>query len=597
LSDLPSASAVNRITSKGSQNQRTERSLVNPIVRRALLGLFCGSASSVFLCSAVGNVDFGLCLGALLGIGQVFAFFDLESGSAVDRAMTGAAFSLPFWAAINLILLPVAAGQVPQWTAGDMRALFPALIGWLLFFVSLGTLAQATRRVSVHFFGPESPRPAPSAPPKTTHIVILGGGFAGVTTAAHLEKLFRGDPAVCFTLISETNSWLFTPMLVEVAASGLDPTHIATPLRTSLKRTRVLRSRVTGIDLKLRQVQLNEEGPQTGLHYDHLVLALGSVSNYSGSAAIAENAFEFKTLSDAMHIRNHVIDIFERAEAETDPERRRALLTFVVAGGGFSGAELAGGLNDFARGMTADYLSLSPADLRIILVHSRERILPELSDSLADYARQRMQERGVTFKLNERVADAEPGSVTLSSGEKIATETFIWTAGVTASQILQQLPVPHNDRGAVLVDRTLALPDYSHVWALGDGASVPDTNSGKICPPTAQAATRQALCLARNIRASLLGRRLREFRFRSLGSLCVVGHQTACAEILGLKFSGLFAWLLWRGVYLSKLPGLERKMRVFTDWTLELFFTRDIVQTIDFDGPGSRQSEPELTLR
>jgi NADH dehydrogenase len=573
---------------------------VNPIVRRTILGLFCGSASSVFLFSAVGNAGFGLCLGALIGIGQVFAFFDLDSGSAIDRAMTCAVFSLPFWAAINLILLPVAAGQVPQWTAGDMRVLFPALNGWLLFFVSLATLAQATRRLCVRFFGPESPRRVPPAPPKTIQIVILGGGFAGVTTAAHLEKLFRGDPTVCFTLISETNSWLFTPMLVEVAASGLEPTHIATPLRTSLKRTRVLRTRVTGIDLKLRQVQLNEERSQTelhGLHYDHLVLALGSVSNYSGHAAIAENAFEFKTLSDAMHIRNHVIEVFERAEAETDPERRRALLTFVVAGGGFSGAELAGGLNDFARGMTADYLSLSPADLRIILVHSRERILPELSESLADYARQRMQERGVSFKLNERVADAEPGSVTLSSGEKIATETFIWTAGVTASPILQQLPVPHNDRGAVLVEPTLALPDYSQVWALGDGASIPDTKSGKICPPTAQAATRQAVCLAKNIRASLLGRRLRKFRFRSLGSLCVVGHQTACAEILGLKFSGLFAWLLWRGIYLSKLPGLERKIRVFTDWTLELFFTRDSVQTIDFDGPGLCQSEPELTLR
>src|SRR4029077_18398471 len=323
----------------------------------------------------------------------------------------------------------VAAGQVPQWTAGDMRALFPALIGWLLFFVSLGTLAHATRRVSVHFFGPESPRRAPSAPPKTTQIVILGGGFAGVTTAAHLEKLFRGDPTVCFTLISETNSWLFTPMLVEVATSGLDPTHITTPLRTSLKRTRVLRSRVTSIDLERRQVHLNDEGPQTGLQYDHLVLALGSVSSCPGNTAVVENALEFKTLADAMRIRNHVIDVFERADSEPDPECRRALLTFVVAGAGFSGAELAGGLNDFARGIIADYPNLSTDDLRIILVHSRGRILPELSESLADYAMQRMRERGVTFKLNTRVVDAGPGSITLSSTEEIPTETFVWAAG------------------------------------------------------------------------------------------------------------------------------------------------------------------------
>jgi NADH:ubiquinone reductase (H+-translocating) len=263
---------------------------------------------------------------------------------------------------------------------------------------------------------------------------------------------------------------------------------------------------------------------------------------------------------------------------------------------GFSGAELAGGLNDFARGMTAHYLRLSTADLRIILVHSRERILPELSESLADYAMQRMHERGVTFKLNTRITDAEPGSVTLSSGEKIATETFIWTAGASPSPILQKLPVGHNGRGAVLVDRTLGLPGYRNVWSLGDCAAVPDTEPRKTCPLTAQAATRQAAFLAKNIRASLLGRRLKPFRFQSLGSLCVVGHHTACAEMLGLKFSGLFAWLLWRGIYLSKLPGLERKVRVFTDWTLELFFPRDIVQTIDFDRSGSRQNDPEPTL-
>ena len=474
---------------------------------------------------------------------------------------------------------------------------FPCANRLAIIFLVLGAVSQAVRRVTAHFLGPESPPQASPAPLKTTQIVILGGGFAGVTTAAHLEKQFRHDPTVSFTLISETNSWLFTPMLVEVAASGLEPTHIATPLRTSLKRTRVLRSRVMSIDLERRQVQVNEEGPQAWLHYDHLVLALGSVSNYSGNAAIAENAFEFKTLSDAMRIRNHVIDVFERAEAEPDPERRRALLTFVVAGGGFSGAELAGGLNDFARSMTADYISLTTDELRIILVHSRDRILPELSESLADYAMQRMQERGVTFKLNARVTDAEPGSVTLSSGEKIATETFIWTAGAAPSPILQELPVRHNDRGAVLVDRTLALPGYRDVWALGDGASIPDTKPGKTCPPTAQAATRQAAFLAKNIRASLLGRRLKPFRFQSLGSLCVVGHHTACAEMLGLKFSGLFAWLLWRGVYLSKLPGMERKVRVFTDWTLELFFPRDIVQTIDFDGADPRQNESELTLK
>ena len=244
----------------------------------------------------------------------------------------------------------------------------------------------------------------------------------------------------------------------------------------------------------------------------------------------------------------------------------------MVAGGGFSGAELAGGLNDFARGIIADYPNLSTDDFRIILVHSRGRILPELSESLADYAMQRMRERGVTFKLNIRIADARPGSITLSPAEEIATETFVWTAGATPNPILKELPVKHDSRGAVLVDRTLAVPDYGNVWALGDCASVPDIKTGKTCPPTAQFATREAVVLAHNIRACLLARPLKAFRFQSLGTLCIVGYHTACAEIRGRKFSGLFAWLLWRGVYLSKLPGLERKVRVLTDWTLELFF-------------------------
>jgi hypothetical protein len=239
------------ITSNGRRNPGRTRALVKLIVRRSLIGLVCGSVSSLFLFSVVRSVGLGLTLGALLGIAQIFAFFDLEGGSTIDRAMTCAALGLPFWAAINVILLPM----------------------------------------------------APAPPTQTTQVVILGGGFAGVTTAKHLEKQFRDDPTVAFTLVSETNFWLFTPM-------------------------------------------------------------------------IAENAREFKTLSDAIRIRNHVIDVFECADAEPNPDSRRALLTFVVAGGGFSGAELAGGLNDLARGITADYASLSTADLRIILVHSGERIYP-----------------------------------------------------------------------------------------------------------------------------------------------------------------------------------------------------------------------------
>ncbi len=230
------------------------------ILRRVLIGLVCGTLSSPLLCLAVRDIGLGVVLGALLGIAQIFAFFDLRGGSAIDRAMTSGALGLPFWATINVIFLPSVRGQQPQWTAEEMRVLFPALICWVLSCFLLGILCQAAREFAQYFLGPESPARAISCPEKVTQVVILGGGFAGVTTAEHLEKQFRGDPTVSFTLISDTNSWLFTPMLVEVATSGLEPTHITTPLRTSLKRTRALRNRVTRIDLECRQIHLNDEG-------------------------------------------------------------------------------------------------------------------------------------------------------------------------------------------------------------------------------------------------------------------------------------------------------------------------------------------------
>jgi NADH dehydrogenase len=374
-------------------------------------------------------------------------------------------------------------------------------------------------------------------------------------------------------------------MLAEVAASSLEATHISSPLRTSLRRTTVVRGTVAAIDMDGRRVLLAPEVGQPlqgDLPFDHLVLALGSVSNYLGLENVRAASFDFKTLQDAIRIRNHVIDAFERADRTPDPCRRRAIVTFVVAGGGFAGAELAGGLNDFARGMLAYYPTIPPDEVRVILVHSRERILPELSESLAAYALERMQARGVTFKLNARVADARPGLVVLNPDETIPAETLVWTAGTKPHPLLGALQVDRDKRGAVITECTLAVPGQPGLWAVGDCASVPDAKTGKPCPPTAQFALREAKTLARNIRASVRGERLKPFHFDALGALCVVGHHTACAEIKGLRFSGLFAWLLWRAIYLAKLPGIERRVRVLADWIIELFFPRDIVQTIDF---------------
>jgi NADH dehydrogenase len=279
-------------------------------------------------------------------------------------------------------------------------------------------------------------------------------------------------------------------------------------------------------------------------------------------------AFNFKSLLDAIRIRNHVIEMFERADLEPDRAQRSSLLTFVIAGGGFAGVELAGALNDFAHGILADYPRLRANELNIVLVHSHDRVLPELSESLARYAQEKMELRGVTFRLNTRLVDARPGVVRLSDGE-IRTETLVWTAGTAPNPLLKALPLEKDKRGAVVVDSTLAVPGQAGLWAVGDCAAVTDGRSGRPCPPTAQCAQRQAELLASNMMAQLRGRPARRFHFDSAGALCVVGHQTACAELAipfvrnkSIRFSGLFAWLLWRGIYLAKLRGLERKIRV-----------------------------------
>jgi NADH:ubiquinone reductase (H+-translocating) len=563
-------------------------------MRRLVTGMLAGLAGAAVLAATVGSIATALVAGTVAG-GIYALAFARPPRASVDGLMTGATLGVPLWAVLEVIVIPLLQGRTPQWTGEGMRSLMPELAGWVLSGAAIGGLFPLLNGLASRVLGPErrtDRTPQASTPPK--HILILGGGFGGMTTAQNLERVFGADPSVRFTLISENNALLFTPMLSEVAGSSLEPTHISSPLRTSLKRTQVVRGRIESVDLEQRRVVVAMEKrggagvDREEFAYDHLVFALGAVSNYLGLTNVKKVAFDFKSLMDAIRIRNHVIDMFEHADRETNPERRRALLTFVVAGGGFAGVELAGALNDFARGMLADYPRLRSEDLHVVLVHSRDRILPELSHPLASYALERMSQRGVEFRLNARLVDARRGAVLLKPEEEIAAETLVWTAGTAPNPLLKTLALPLDKRGAVVVEPTLSVAGSPGVWAIGDCAAVNDARTGKPCPPTAQFALREARVLARNIKAQLDARPLQGFHFDSLGALCVVGHQTACAELTipfarqrSVRFSGLVAWLMWRAIYVGKLPGMERKIRVLMDWTIELFFPRDIVQTID----------------
>ena len=558
--------------------------------RRILIGILAGTLAALALVLTIPHPLIGVLLSILVGVAYS-ATIPPTRRAYVDNMMTAAALGVPLWALISVVALPFLASKSPDWGPDQMRAHFPALVGWVLYGAFLGLLTQGFKDLAERFFGPE-PERATGTPKEFKRIVILGGGFAGMKTAESLEHMFLHDRSVSITLVSETNALLFTPMLAEVAGSSLEPSHISTPLRSSLPRTKFVRASVEAVDLEKRIVKLaadpscNDAGPRE-IPYHQLVLALGSVSNYLGLTNVQKYALDFKSLLDAIRVRNRVIEMFERADSEPNPELRRRLLTFVIAGGGFAGVELAGALNDFARGILADYPNLKPEDPQVILVHARDHILPELSESLGRYAQEKMAARGVIFRLNARLTDIQPGLVTLSDGEMPA-DTLVWTAGTAPNPLLRALPVERDKRGAVIVDANLAVKDHPGVWALGDCAAVVDSVTGKPCPPTAQFALREAPVLAKNIRASLEDRPLQPFHFDSLGSLCVVGHQTACAELTvpfartkSMRFSGLLAWAMWRGIYLSKLPGLERKIRVLMDWTVELFFPRDVVQTID----------------
>jgi len=418
--------------------------------------------------------------------------------------------------------------------------------------------------------------------PEHRRIVILGGGFAGLYTALELEKRFAREPDVQITLVNRENFFLFTPMLHEIAAGDLDLTNIVNPVRKLLRHVAFFEGQVQEIDLEGRRIVVSHgfDGHLHEIEFDQIVLALGSTTQFFGLPGVEENALTMKSLSDAVRLRNRLIAMLEAADTEDSLAERRALLSFAVAGAGFAGVETLASINDFLRNSLRYYPNLSPLDLRLRLIHPGNVILPELSSGLGKYAQEKLEERGIEVLAHSRVASYDGAEIALADGRILPAKTLIWTAGTMPNPLIAALPCAV-ERGRVKVTAELAVPDWPGVWALGDSAMVPDLSTGKFCPPTAQHALRQGKVAAQNIIAYAEGGPFRKFNFKTIGQLATIGHRTGVASVFGVNVSGFAAWWMWRTIYLSKLPRLEKKIRVALDWTLDLLFSKDLCQFID----------------
>ena len=409
-------------------------------------------------------------------------------------------------------------------------------------------------------------------------VVILGGGFGGMYAALEFERALARGAALDVTLVNHDNFFLFPPMLHEVAASDLDITNIVSPIRKLLRRVTFFHGEIEAIDLMHQRVGLSHGHEQHchSLPYDHLVLALGSTTNFFDIPGLATRAFTMKSLSDAIVLRNHLIANLEEADFECGGTLRASLLNFVVAGGGFAGVETIAAMNDFLREAVRFFPNLREDMLRVILVSSGEVILPELGAKLGTYAQRKLIEQKVEIHASCKVTVVTDQDVMLSDGTTVPTNTLVWTAGISPHTLLNTLPC-EKTKGRVLVNEYLEVPGWPGVWALGDCALVPDRKTGAFHPPTAQHALREGRLAAQNILATVRRGWKKPFVYSTIGLLAPIGKRTGVANICGVNFSGFLAWWLWRTIYLLKLPRFEKKLLVALDWTLDVLFSKDLV--------------------
>jgi len=442
------------------------------------------------------------------------------------------------------------------------------------------------------------------------HIVILGGGFAGIGVLKKLQKKFQNDSDVEITLVSKDNFILFTPMLPEIVSGMIETRHIVTPVREFCKKAKYFEANIKSIDFDNKKVAIshiigrytskkgqqgdkdNDNFHEHTLNYDYLVIALGSENNFFGNKDIENNSFTMKSIDDAIALRNHIIRILEQANIEQDNhDLRKSLLTFVVVGGGFSGVETVGSVNDFVRDTIRQYYpNIYMTDVRIILVSATDKILEQIDEGLGKFALEKLEENGVEFIMNSKVKGATKEKAILDNDTEIPCYTIIWTAGVTQNDLIANLNCEHGKGHRILANNYLEVKNYENeVYALGDCASVTDPQTGNPYPPTAQHAIRQSDIVADNIMLSIYAKRrgkekLEEnkkkvFNYKTKGMMAQIGKRTGVAILFGkIKLHGFLAWWLWRTYYLANLPTIKKKLKVIGDWTSDVLFKPDVSQ-------------------
>lgn len=410
-------------------------------------------------------------------------------------------------------------------------------------------------------------------------VVIVGGGFGGAYAAQALARKAPGDTEV--VLIDRQNFLLFYPLLIEAGVGQLEPRHVTVPIRKFIGRKgKFVLAEVEGTDLDAQQVAYRVPGidGQMTLHYDHLILAPGSVTKFPPVPGLAEHSFQLKSLQDSIEFRDRGIRLLEMANTVADREEKQALLRIVIVGSNFSGIELAGEYHEFLTDQAKNYPNLEEDDVQVVVVEYADRILPAIDADLADFARRNLEKRGLTIHTQTTLTEVHPGHVVLTSGETVKTHTTVWCAGISPSPLLSRIPgLPLNERGYIECEATTQVKGYINVWAIGDSAFVPD-REGKPYAATAQNASRQGPLAAMNVLRAMRGEELRPFRFNPVGSLAAIGCRTAVARVFGIKLSGFPAWFMFRTVYLMKMPSWSRRVRIVIDWTLSLFFKQEPVQ-------------------